>query len=406
MINETLKEEIKELEFDFEREIKALEGIVYNNPSQVFFDIVLIKYDHENNTTKKVNICKWNGSKNFKTFLKVLKRENVFFKNIVRKENVYVAVTPRTKFLNFIWLDDVDLGKISQKQKEYMTIIQTSENSYQAFIKLDRLYKEDEIQMMKEYLIDKLGADEAAKAKIQPMRLPGFYSYKRKIPFYVKVSYYSSKTLEAKKLLEKAKNTNNNKNKYIYEKQYFDDGDRVYDIAADGSISFDIEKRWRKYSFYKKELEPVEFITNPEEFYFNPEKERDYIVEYFKKKLSEKKKSEEENEENEKNEEVKIDDNRVDLHYIFQLLIRNYEKSEIYEYIKKARPDITDKHQLDDYFERTYLKALVYSKAFFNDTLFNTIKFNKFIEDHPIYKANKNIKKMVDILREIADKLS
>ena len=42
--------EVKELENDFDSYIRALDGIVFNNSAQVFFEVVFIKYLGDNNT--------------------------------------------------------------------------------------------------------------------------------------------------------------------------------------------------------------------------------------------------------------------------------------------------------------------------------------------------------------------
>ena len=236
--------ELKNIESDFEKQIESLRGIIYDNPSAVFFDVVLIKY-LDNNDTKKFNLCKWNATKNLRDLMRMLFREKVFIKNLRDKENVYFAVTQKTKLLNFIWLDDLKLENISQKQLEYITLIETSPNNYQGFIKLDKLHTENEIQQIKNYLIQKLKADKAAASKIQPMRLPGFYSYKREQPHYVKVYRTADKTLDGKALLNKIYKYNNSSS-----------------IGSATSCKT-TSGNWKKYSYYKKELELSDTTFNP-----------------------------------------------------------------------------------------------------------------------------------------------
>jgi len=115
MMNNLIKEEIKDLELNFKSQIEALETIVFNNPSAIFYDLVYIKY--QENDTKKMAVCKFKATENFSNFMRVLKRENVFYKNIVKRENIYLAVTPKTEYLNFIWLDDIKMENISEEQK-------------------------------------------------------------------------------------------------------------------------------------------------------------------------------------------------------------------------------------------------------------------------------------------------
>ena len=347
-MNNLIKEEIKDLELDFKNQIKALKGIVYDNPSAVFFDLVYIKY--QENNTKKVNICKWKGSNSYTNFFRLLKRENVFYKNLVKQENIYLAVTPKTNLLNFIWLDDIKMENISEEQKKYLTLIETSENNYQAWIQLNKVYSASEVQEIKKYLVEKLKADKAATAKIQPMRLPGFYSYKHQFPYYVKVTNIATKKLNASNILKKINSSNNNisNNKPQTTKN------------KNNSNS----SNWKQYSYYKTKL----FYSNKT---FNPSDERDVIVEFVKQD----------------NEDIEVDENIIDIHYIYQLIIRDYKKEEIFDYLEKSRLDLTIKHKsVEDYFERTYLKALLFYKLFYPKglKLYENNKINEILKNKPI----------------------
>jgi len=362
MIDEIIKEEIKDLEIDFKNQIKALENIIYNNPSAIFFDLVFIKY--QNNDTKKVAVCKWKATENFNNFMRVLKRENVFYKNIVKQENIYLAVTPKTKLLNFLWLDDIKLENISEMQKEYMTLVETSNNNYQAWISLNRLYNAKEVQEIKKYLVEQLGADKAATAKIQPMRLPGFYSYKHKIPFYVKVTNIATKKLNASNILKKINSSNNNISNKPQQKPQPNKKNK--------------SNTWKRYSYYKTKL----FYSNKK---FNPLDERDAIIEFVKQD----------------NEDIEVDENIIDINYIYQLIIRGYGKEKIYFYLEKARKDLTTKHKSTiDYFERTYLKALLFYKKFYPDKkLYENHEINKILQDKPASLS------VIDFLEQEIEKL-
>jgi hypothetical protein len=348
-MNNLIKEEIKDLELNFKSQIEALENIIYNNPSAIFFDLVFIKY--QNNDTKKVNICKWKATENFSNFMRMLKRENVFYNNLVKQENIYLAVTPKTNLLNFIWLDDIKIENLSDEQKKYLTLIETSEGNYQAWISLNRLYDAKEVQEIKKYLVEQLKADKAATAKIQPMRLPGFYSYKHEIPFYVKVTNIATKKLNASNILKKINNNNNISNKPQQKPQQNSKKNK--------------STNWKRYSYYKTKL----FYSNKT---FNPSDERDMIIEFVKQD----------------NEDYEIDENIIDIHYIYQLIIRNYSKEKIYFYLEKSRPDLTIKHKsTDDYFNRTYLKALLFYKLFYPELkLYENNKINEILENKPIGK--------------------
>ena len=359
-----IAQQIKEMEFDAENELKALQGIIYDNPSAIFFDVVLIKYTTDNDT-KKIAIAKWNATKNLRNLMRMFFKENIFYKNLIRHENVYFAVTPRTKLLNFIWLDDVKLENVSESQLQYMTLIETSPQNFQAWIPLDKEYSEDKIQEMKKYLILKLKADKAAAAKIQPARLPGFFSYKHDTPFFVRVHKVAEKELNGAKLLKKI-NTNNNDKKTEF------NGKKVMLSKTTGSNG-----AWKKYSYYKRELEA-------DDTSFDPVDERQAIVAYAESK------------------QWPIDENRIDIAYIYQLLIRDYSENDIFLYLQQARPDLDDKHQAGDYFERTLLKAELFKKLYYPMfKLYEHRLLDKYIEEQ---KENGNwdhAKKVTENLRNL-----
>jgi len=347
-LNNLIKEQINDLELDFKSQVEALKGIVCDNPSAVFYDLVYIKY--QENDTKKMAVCKFKATENFSNFMRMLKRENVFYKNIVKRENIYLAVTPRTNLLNFIWLDDIKMENLNDEQKEYMTLIETSDNNYQAWISLNRLYNTNEIQIIKRYLVEQLKADKAATAKIQPMRLPGFYSYKHEIPFYVKVVNQATKKLDISLILNKIQKPTQHQ-------------DQTKPISTPKKVNIN-NSNWKRYSYYKTKLFYYDKI-------FDPLDERNVIIEFVKSS----------------NDDYEIDENIVDINYIYQLVIRDYKKNEIFDYLDKSRPDLTIKHKsTDDYFERTYLKALLFYKKFYPLKLYENSKINKILENKPIGK--------------------
>jgi hypothetical protein len=307
-------------------------------------------------------VCKWKATENFNNFIRVLKRENVFYKNLVKQENIYLAVTPKTKLLNFVWLDDIKLENISKEQKEYMTLIETSEGNYQAWIQLNKVYSAREVQEIKKYLVEQLGADKAATAKIQPMRLPGFYSYKHQFPHYVKVVNTATKKLNASNILKKINNNISNKPQQ----------------KPQPNSKKNKSTNWKRYSYYKTKL----FYSNKK---FNPLDERDAIIKFVKQD----------------NEDIEVDENIIDIHYIYQLVIRGYGKEKIYFYLEKSRPDLTIKHKSTiDYFMRTYLKALLFYKKFYPELkLYENNKINEILENKP---ASQN---MIEFLEQEIEKL-
>jgi len=354
-MNDLLISEIKELEFSAERELQALSKIIYDNKSAIFFDLVLIKYD--NNDTKKIAISKWNATKNLRILMRMLFKNNVFYKNIAKKENVYFSVTPRTKFLNFLWLDDVKLENVSEEQLQFLTLIETSEGNYQAWIKLDKLYPESKIQLIKKYLVEKLKADKAATAKIQPMRLPGFYSYKRKIPFFVKVYKTAQKELPGEKILSKI--SRENKKTIVVNNMIPNENIKTGDFL--------------KYSYYKRKIGEQDIL-------FDPLDERDAIVRWAEKEGHE------------------VDENIIDINYVYQLLIRGYKKPEIFSYLTRAREDLDIKHKASDYFERTYLKAQIFRALHPDKFLYENREIQEILRENEGEKVTEFLQKYLQNL--------
>ena len=335
--------EVKELENDFDSYIRALDGIVFNNSAQVFFEVVFIKYLEDNNT-KKMSVAVWNSEKNLRNFKRMLFKNKVFYRHVKDKENVYVAVTSKTKKVNFLWLDDVKKENLTSEQLKYFTLIETSPNNYQAWARFDDFYDVREVQVVKKYLIKQLKADQAASGIIQPMRLPGFYNYKPNSPGHlIKVYKEAEKKLPFLALLKKAKRRN---------------------VKSPGKKVINPLTLWDKL---KIKLTKV-----------TSEKQGEKIV-----------------------TEIKVDKNVVDQHYVFRLIKAGYSKSEILNYLKTVRPDIEDKHKFGDYFERTYLKAKLYALMNPGDYYYE----NRFISE--LIRENCPAdKKIVDFLREKVQGLS
>jgi hypothetical protein len=263
---------------------------------------------------------------------------------------------------------------LSDEQLKYVTLIETSKDNYQGWIKLDKVYLVDTVQLMKKYLIQKLGADKAASSPWQPMRLPGFYSYKREEPFFVKVVHKAVKKLPGRKLLEKVKMPVS----YIIKVAYSDEG-----LNEKEYIEKQTNRRWQDYSYYKARL-------GYKVKRFNPLDERDVIVK------------------NAEEEDLSIDENIIDIYYIYQLLIRGYTKEQIFDYLQRTRKDLYQKHDAADYFERTYLKALLFKKLYYpRMKLYQNSELLAYIEqqkkngnwDHS-KKVTENLKALLENLEE------
>lgn len=135
-------------------------------------DLVRIKYNSDGSTK---------GKQVFETGIKTdviydrIGKANSYFDNMINQENIYLAQR-EDSMTQLIWLDDIKPENIDQT----MTLIETSPNNYQSFMKLDRAVTMGEARKIREILADYYDADPAAKGNIQPMRLPGFENQKPK----------------------------------------------------------------------------------------------------------------------------------------------------------------------------------------------------------------------------------
>lgn len=135
-------------------------------------DLVRIKYNSDGSTKGKQVFE--SGIKSDVIYDRIGKA-NCYFDNMINQENIYLAQR-EDSMTQLIWLDDIKPENIDQT----MTLVETSPNNYQSFMKLDRPVTMSEARKIREILADYYDADPAAKGNIQPMRLPGFENQKPK----------------------------------------------------------------------------------------------------------------------------------------------------------------------------------------------------------------------------------
>jgi len=130
--------------------------------------------------------------------LKVLEKENAWWKNQKRNENLYFAPSHNQKTFSWLFLDDVN----PEKLKSFKAIIvQTSQNKFQAYIKLNKAL---EAENYKEFARQAVKTFQADKAVIDPYhlrRLPSFFNTKYKKPYMISFyCLYWDKELKLKEL--------------------------------------------------------------------------------------------------------------------------------------------------------------------------------------------------------------
>ena len=306
-LNSILKEHIKEIRQDLRSFFeKHLEG--YNK----FYQIALIRYvDITKKTTKKYTIP--DAFSDTRGFDRVIYKENVIYKNqdASRRENVYVHFHPKTKYSKLIWLDDVKLETAQNSPFcDYLTLIETHQGNFQAFIKLDRWLDIKSLQLLKSYLVRELKGDIAAQSYIQPMRLPFLWNWKYNPPYPITLFEESFKKLETQSLLEAIRSDN---------KALSQNDDKLYTLLEDKSLE----------SLLKDE----NWVELRERIRLN------FIGKY------------------------KHDESIIDFYFAKYLYTLKYQVKEIFEIIKLARKDIENKKEghLYDYIKRTTLKSIIHT---------------------------------------------
>ena len=136
---------------------------------------------------------------------RVLKRENLYWKNDKRHENVYWSWSKSQK-LNIAFVDDLIETNLF-KSEGHLALIQTSKSKYQSLFLLDRYVSDEELKDIQRVLRDKYNGDVGALSPYQLKRLVGFVNTKYSDGFVVRLDFKGSRVLEVKTILSKDKNT-------------------------------------------------------------------------------------------------------------------------------------------------------------------------------------------------------
>jgi hypothetical protein len=107
----------------------------------------------------------------------VLKRENAWWKNTEKRENVYWSWSRETEKFNIAFVDDAQ--KIEKFIHEnHFCLIQTSQNKYQGLFLLDDYVSPEKLAKVQKILCDNYNGDPGATGTWQLKRMPGFINTK------------------------------------------------------------------------------------------------------------------------------------------------------------------------------------------------------------------------------------
>lgn len=130
----------------------------------------------------------------------VLQKENAFWKNKQRKENVYFSYSKSNEAFDIAFIDDIQ--KIDKfKEKQHFLLVQTSSKKYQAYFKLSRFVNQFELYKIQKALCHVYSGDTGALSPYQLKRLPAFYNTKYNPHFLVRVVFQGAKILDVDKVL-------------------------------------------------------------------------------------------------------------------------------------------------------------------------------------------------------------
>lgn len=166
----------------------------------------------------------------FTETFELLIKENAWWKNEIRKENVYFSFNRDNESFNIAFVDDIT--KIDAfKKKNHFLLVQTSEKKYQAYFLLDRAVSFNELYKIQKALCYVYEGDTGALSPVQLKRLPSFWNTKYEPPFLVKEVFKGSNKLNVDKVIS------------FYEKTFYKS-----DISFNYSDKKDINKTWEDFS--------------------------------------------------------------------------------------------------------------------------------------------------------------
>ena len=167
----------------------------------------------------------------FTEVFELLIKENAWWKNEIRKENVYFSFNRDNESFNIAFVDDIT--KIDAfKKKNHFLLVQTSEKKYQAYFLLDRAVSFNELYKIQKALCYVYKGDTGALSPVQLKRLPTFWNTKYEPPFLVKEIFKGSNKLNVDNVIR------------FYEKTFYKN-DISFNYSGDKK---NINKTWEDFS--------------------------------------------------------------------------------------------------------------------------------------------------------------
>ena len=151
-------------------------------------DVLLIHHDSLFDRSLGKRLLVGSGIEISKAFRK-MKEENLWWKNSVKKENVYIAWS-RNQHYNIATVDDI-MGEYVERfrRKNHFLLVQTSAKKYQGYFLLDRYVTYETLHKVQKVLCKVYNGDTGALSPVQLKRCVGFENTKYGDGFIVRVDY-------------------------------------------------------------------------------------------------------------------------------------------------------------------------------------------------------------------------
>jgi hypothetical protein len=277
---------------DRERQTREFFSI-FSQHTEMKIDILLIHHDSLFNRALGKRLLVGSGIEIARAY-RVCKDENLWWKNAVRKENVYVAWS-RGQSFNIATVDDI-MGEYVERfrSKNHFLLVQTSQKKFQGYFLLDRYVDYQTLHKVQKVLCKVYNGDTGALSPVQLKRCVGFENTKYGDGFIVRIVHQGSNVVNVDKVLS------------LYRKWF---------EKTRKTVKKRIYKREKKYSL------------NDEKF----KCWKDFECE---------------------------DLSRADMRYVCYLIgVRGLSDEEIYDLLLSESPDIERRHKVEDYIPRTIAKA-------------------------------------------------
>ena len=173
--------------------------------SKMKIDILLIHHDSlfDRSIGKRLLVA---SNVEFSKAFRVMKEENLWWKNAKRGENVYIGWS-RGQLFNIATVDDIMGEYVDRfKEEDQFLLVQTSKKKYQGYFLLDRYVDYKTLHKIQRVLCKLYNGDKGALSPVQLKRLVGFINTKYGDGFVVRLVHSGNSLVsveEALKLYEK-----------------------------------------------------------------------------------------------------------------------------------------------------------------------------------------------------------